>query len=183
MTYQRPLFLARMVILGATLSAVCLGPAAAQGSGAPHSAIKPINEKCRAAHLNSSGDVRAALDKANECTIANAQQAGVLQAASVQTCRDEFAATAELGRPYKVLKCATLRTHGAQMNDRDWRVAVEEVCLALSQIPGHRYQGANRQQCLIDTLLQQRPAPSPARRAECAKDREMQFQCLLNTPR
>lgn len=168
--------------------AVCLGAASgsllAQNSGVAQPTVRPsyapFYEQCNAAHRSSPGDVRIQREKTYECTIEAAVKAGVLPARPTRECSEEFAAVGA-GRQYQVLRCAYLQAEGPQMDERQWRLLAEEVCLARSAIPGHRYQGANRRQCLIDTLLAQRPAP--ARRAECAKDRDREFQCLLAAPR
>lgn len=163
------------------LLAACIGaPALAQSPGKPSYA--PFYAQCHAAHRAPSADVRVQRDKTYECTIAAAIQAGVLSVESVRECGQEFAAV-DTGHQYKILRCAYLQAEGPKLDERQWRQVAEEVCLARSELLSHRYQGANRQQCLIDTLLAQRSAPSPARRAECAKDRQMEFQCLLTAPR
>lgn len=162
------------------------GPAWVQSPNVVQRTVKPspapFFEQCHAAHRTSSVDVRAQREKTYACTIDAAVQAGVLPAGQVRECSEEFA-TAGTGRQYKTLRCAHFKSQGPELDERQWRVLAEEVCLARSEMVGHRYQGANRQQCLIDALVAQRGAPSPARRAECAKDRDREFQCLLAAPR
>lgn len=165
-------------VLASTL-ALLSAPAAA---GVAEQATASHYQACQAKHRGMA-DVRAEREAVYECAATAAAAAGVIAPAIVDACRAEFKPL-EQGRAYRTWRCALLGHFGPRLDERDWRMMVEDVCSTRVSIIGHRYE-RQKSQCLIDVLLEQRNVPA-ARQQACRKpstgnptvDADERFRCL-----
>jgi hypothetical protein len=170
------------------LTGLAVAELVAAQAGVAQQATGEFMKSCQAKVRGTQADVRAEQDAVNECTLDAAVAAGVLPGPLVAACRAELAAV-QNSRGRMVRQCAQVQHLGAKMDEREWRLAAEDLCQARSRIPGHRYEQGKKSQCLIDTLLQTRPASADRRKA-CTRppsgnpqhDAQEQWSCLSAGP-
>lgn len=171
-------FLTGLAMAGATIAQ----------AGVAQQATGEFFKACQAKLRGVHADVRIEQDAVNDCTLDAAVAAGVLPRPVVESCRVELAAVQNSrGRVMRI--CAQFLHLGSRMDEREWRLAVEDLCQARSRLPGHRYEREKKSQCLIDMMLQTRQV-SAAKRQACSRpssgnpahDAEEQWRCLSTPP-
>jgi hypothetical protein len=172
----------RMLIL--LLGMVACSAASGQ-TGVVQQATGEYFKSCQAKFRNSNPDVRVEREAIEVCTVDAAVAANVLPGALVEACRDEMKSSqTTFERATSVRACVSVRHFGAKMDDREWRLAVENYCSMGARLPGGRYQ-ARKNECLTEILLEQRQV-STTRRQACTKpstgnptvDAEERWRCL-----
>lgn len=133
---------------------VAAGAAAAQLNVAFNATLEH-ERACKAKLRGQEADLDRHREQVNECTLEAAVAAGVLPAAAVESCRKEFAAV-QKGRAGIVRRCAGLVHFGSRMQASERQEHAAAVCLARSQLPGHRYHG-RADACVLDMKTQVQP--------------------------
>lgn len=168
-------------IVAALLASTLAMSSAPAAAGVAEQATAQHYQACQAKHRGMA-DVRAEREAVYECAATAAAAASVIAPAIVDACRAEFKSLE--GRAYRTWRCALLGQFGPRMDERDWRITVEDVCTARVSIAGHRFE-RQKSQCLIEALLEQRKVPA-ARQQACRKpstgnpttEADDRFRCL-----
>ena len=168
-------------IFGILLFSLLSQPACALD--AANEATLPHLNSCRHHRSNTALGVVEGSNLMYNCALEAAVKSNALQLSIVDSCRADMGPGTPL--PTMVWSCSKLRQYGSRMDDRNWRISVDEYCRVRANSRGNLYERKGGQ-CMLDTLIEQRQVPG-ATVAACRKastvtddDARKVFSCLLD---